>query len=279
MVEVPSVDFDLRKIMESGQCFRMLPQDGGWILVVSEDKHVRARLRKNGIWELDCTKAAFEGYWRRYFDLGRDYAPWLAQIDPDDAYLLRAAEIGRGLRVVNQDPWEALVGFIVSQRKSVGAITGCLDKLSRKYGREVRDKRGCAHLFPSAQVLAALSPDDLADCSLGYRAPYVIDAARKVASGEIDLHALEQETDTVLIEKLMTIRGVGIKVACCVALYGFRRLGLFPVDVWIGRILEEHYPQGFPLERYRDFAGYLQLLMFYEARHRKPARPDGPQAA
>ncbi len=271
MLKLDSTWFDLKKIMDSGQCFRIYPQTDGSIVAISEDNFVVATLSEDGFWELDCTDNKEKTYWENYFDAKTDYKTWFESIDPSDEYLMHAKVVGQGLRVINQDPWETLISFIISQRRSVASITSCIEKLCAKYGERI-DTSGHnvekpIFTFPQPEQLAGLSVLDLIDCSMGYRTEYVIDAAQRVVSGDINLEALTQVDDQTLLEQLMTIKGVGIKVANCTALYGFRRLGLFPIDVWIKRVLDEHYPDGFPSENYPGYAGFLQLLMFYEARH------------
>ena len=267
MVNVSSEYFDLHKIADSGQCFRIVPSSEGGYIAMSEDRYVHASMCEDGSWNIDCPDWEFEQYWKHYFDLDRSYAEWFASVDPDDEYLSNAAHAGVGLRVVNQNPWETLVSFIVSQRRSVASITTCVTRICQKFGEPMGDDAGEAFEFPTPERLASLSLGELADCGLGYRTDYVLDAARRVASGQVDLEALGDAGDEELLETLMQINGVGIKVANCTALYGYHRLGLFPIDVWIKRVLDAHYPKGFPMERYPGYAGFLQLLMFYEARH------------
>ncbi len=276
MVQITDSWFDLAKIADSGQCFRIVPCSEGQFVALSKDRFVYARLSSGGFWELDCSQEEFDSFWRIYFDLDRDYESWIDSIDPKDEYLLASAKAGWGLRVLNQDPWEALVSFIISQRRSVSSITSCVEKLCRYFGDEIGNARGARDAqcelfsFPRPERLAGLCKDDLRNCSMGYRDDYVLGAARMVVSGELDLDAAVKMEDQELLEELMKIRGVGIKVANCTALYGFHRLGLVPVDVWIARVLEKHYPLGFPVDRYPGYAGFLQLLMFYEARHPLP---------
>jgi len=264
MVTVDTEYFDLHKIMDSGQCFRITPCEDGSILTVHRDRFVRARQTEDLAWEFDCSQEEFDAVWRDYFDLDRNYGEWFASVDPEDAYLQRAASLGRGLRVVNQDHWETLVCFIISQRRSVPSITTCVDKLCRRFGVQADED---VFLFPSPEALSEITCSDLDGCSMGYRNEYVLDAAKRVADGRLDLDALESASDEELLDALMEIKGVGIKVANCTALYGYQRLGLFPIDVWIDRVLKAHYPAGFPLDRYPGYSGFMQLLMFYAARH------------
>lgn len=266
MVTVSSRYFDLSKIADSGQCFRIYPSRAGGYVTVSQGRVVHALQEPDGSWTFDCSLQEFDSYWNQYFDMGTNYQQMLDSVDVHDGYLREAAKVGCGLRVVNQDPWETLVSFIVSQRRSVSSITTCIRKLCRAFGDKIED-RDDIYTFPTPERLASLSGAELEVCSAGYRTAYILDAARKVASGELDLQLLSYVDDQTLLDTLMTIHGVGIKVACCTALYGYHRLGLFPVDVWVQRVLDAHYPQGFPAQQYPGYAGFLQLLMFYEARH------------
>lgn len=267
MVRVQSEYFDLHKIADSGQCFRITRCEDGSYLTIHRDSFVYATRCEDGAWEFDCTQEQFDRVWHDYFDMDRDYESWFSSVDPADEFLAEAARMSKGLRIVNQDPWETLVSFIISQRRSVPSIMTCVDKLCRRFGIQLDGRNEDVFLFPSAETLSELTCADLDGCSMGYRNEYVLDAARRVTDGRLDLQALRSASDEELLDGLMSVKGVGIKVANCTALYGYGRLGLFPVDVWISRMLEEHYPQGFPMDRYPGYAGFMQLLMFYAARH------------
>ena len=265
MIEIQNPDFDVKKIAESGQCFRMNPNaEGGYTLVA-----LGRVLRLSGTpfgGALDCSQAEFDALWREYFDLERDYADIRASADPNDAFLGRACDYGRGIRMLRQDPWEMLITFILSQRKNIPAIRYCVEALCSRYGEPIESAGERYFAFPSAERLAALDECCLKDCSLGYRAKYVSAAARLVASGALDLTKIANLTDDELMQALLTVPGVGEKVANCVLLFGYHRLGRFPRDVWINRIVENEYEGVFPLERYPDTAGALQQYMFFYAR-------------
>jgi N-glycosylase/DNA lyase len=181
-------------------------------------------------------------------------------------FLNRACDYGRGIRMLRQDPWEMLITFILSQRKNIPAIRHCVEALCSCYGEPIGSAGEPLFAFPSAERLAAQDERCLLDCSLGYRAKYVSAAARLVASGALDLSALAALSDDALMDALLAVPGVGEKVANCVLLFGYHRLGRFPRDVWINRIVENEYDGEFPLERYPGIAGALQQYMFYYAR-------------
>lgn len=182
---------------------------------------------------------------------------------------MRSGLAGAGIRILRQDAWEMLVTFIISQRKNIPAIQACVETLCTRYGAPLLQPGGnVLYAFPTAQALAAAGEQALRDCALGYRAPYVLAAAQAVAAGALDLAALETLPDARLLEALMQQHGVGIKVANCVALFAYGRMECAPVDVWIQRVIDQHYAGQNPFPAYGN-AGILQQWMFYFARSEK----------
>ena len=266
MIRIQNPDFDLRKIAESGQCFRLNQNREGGYTLIALGRVLTLRETADGC-ELDCSAADFNALWREYFDLGRDYAAIRANVDPNDAFLNRACDFGRGIRMLRQEPWEMLISFILSQQKNIPAIKRCVETLCSRYGEPIENAGGPLFSFPSAGRLAALDERCLLDCSLGYRAKYVSAAARLVVSGALNLTWIAALPDDVLMDTLLSVPGVGEKVANCVLLFGYHRLGRFPRDVWINRVIENEYGGRFPLARYPDTAGALQQYIFYYARN------------
>ena len=215
---------------------------------------------------LDCSQAEFDAIWRDYFDLAVDYASIRTLADPEDVFLRRACDYGAGIRMLRQEPWEMLVSFIISQRKNIPAIQYCIEALCSRYGEPIESAGERFYTFPSAQTLAALDESHFLACSLGYRAKYVLAAARMVAMGTLDLATIAACSDEELYSTLLAVPGVGEKVANCVMLFGYHRLTRFPRDVWINRIEKQEYGGVFPLERYTELAGALQQYIFYYAR-------------
>ena len=265
MMRIWDIDFDIQKIAESGQCFRLGKTANGAYALVAQGRVLRLRETPQGC-ELNCPQADFDALWRDYFDLECDYAAIRAAVDPNDAFLLCACDYGRGIRILRQDPWEMLITFILSQQKNIPAIKRCVETLCARYGEPLTSEGEPFFSFPSATRLADLDERCLLDCSFGYRAKYVSAAARLVASGKLDLEGIAARPDGEQLEALLDVPGVGEKVASCVLLFGYHRLGRFPRDVWINRVIESEYDGVFPLERYPDTAGVLQQYVFYYAR-------------
>ena len=270
-------DFDLKKIADSGQCFRFNECIGasqgesgyGTFSVAAGDRHLVIRDMGEDRYELDCSTDEFETFWKNYFDLDLSYSGIRGRIDPkEDPYLFGASEFGKGIRILRQDPWEMLISFIISQRKNIPAIKASIEKLCALAGKEIYEDEltGKIYSFPTAQDLAGLTMDQLASCSLGYRDKYVHQAALDVASGAVNLKAYEDLDDDALMENLLKLFGVGVKVANCEILFGYHRLNAFPRDVWINRVLEEHYADGFDFEAYEPYNGIMQQYLFFYGR-------------
>lgn len=265
---------DMKKIAESGQIFRFNVYDDEYSLVAG-DKLLFIKEDDDG-YILSCSESEFEEFWIDYFDLRLDYSDFEKNIPADDLFLTNAAEYSYGIRILNQDKWEMLISFIISQRKSIPAIKSSIEKLARTYGKKIDmqvpdfikniDKNSEFFAFPTPKVLADASLDDLNACSLGYRSPYIEASAKAVYRGDIDLEALSKLDDNELLAALMSLKGVGIKVANCVALFGYHRIAAFPIDVWIKRMIDEHYDGEFPLKLYDGYAGVIQQYIFYYGR-------------
>ena len=265
---------DMKKIAESGQIFRFNVYDDEYSLVAG-DKLLFIKEDDDG-YILSCSKTEFEEFWIDYFDLRLDYSDFEKNIPPDDLFLINAAEYSYGIRILNQDKWEMLISFIISQRKSIPAIKSSIEKLAKTYGKKIDmqvpdfikniDKNSEFFAFPTPKALADASIDDLNACSLGYRSPYIEASAKAVYRGDIDLEALSKLDDNELLVALMSLKGVGIKVANCVALFGYHRIAAFPIDVWIKRMIDEHYDGEFPLKLYDGYAGVIQQYIFYYGR-------------
>lgn len=256
--------FDPIKMMESGQCFRMVRLNEQTVETVALGRRLAITTLGNHRFRFDCTAEEFDRIWRPYFALDTDYSAIAAAAPQGDTYLARALAHTRGLRILRQDPWETLCCFILSQRKNLKAIRTCVEKICDTYGEPVEGTTRKS--FPSPKRLAAAGDGGLCLCGLGYRAPYLLDAARQVAEGRIDLSALAALPDAELAAALQTIHGVGIKVANCVMLFAYGRLSCVPVDVWIQRVVDIAYGGRSPFAEYGPYAGVYQQALFMFAR-------------
>lgn len=275
---IETTDFDISAIAESGQCFRITKahdSDKKTYDVIYRDKYVRVSEEGydegTGLYKIlfDCEKNEYENVWRHYFDMDTDYARIVRMADKNDSFLNNAITYGRGIRMLNQDPFEMLISFIISQRKSIPAIRTSIERLSRLCGKRIDTKQGEYYSFPEAASIAALSEEEMASCGLGYRSAYIRRAATMQAFGDMNVYEWTRLSDGELKEKLMSLYGVGIKVADCVMLFGYHRLDAFPEDVWIKRAMAEAYPEGFPFDKYKGCSGIMQQYIFFYYRNNK----------
>lgn len=248
---------DLKQTLFCGQCFRFRELSEGEYEGFAGDKYVKLKQNPDGI-----TITAPEGdieFWREYFDLSLDYDFLLEQFGRDET--LKAACRGRKIRVLKQLPFETLISFIISQNNNIKRITGIIDRLCENFG----EKTEFGYAFPTAGALAGLSEENLAPLRAGFRGKYIIDAADKVNSGEVDFERIKLLSDDEAREALKVIKGVGDKVADCVLLFGLYRTSAVPKDVWIKRVNSYYYPEGLP-ECVGEYAGIAQQYLFDYAR-------------
>ena len=262
-------DFDLKATFTCGQAFRWRPlPEGGW-RGVALGKACEIAQWQGGVVLWGSSMEEFQRLWRPYFDLDRDYAAIRAQLARDPVFA-RAAAYAPGIRVLRQEPWEALCSFIVSQNNHIPRIQWILDQLCRQFGRPLG---GDCFAFPAPQALAGRTEAELAGLRAGYRARYLLDAAQKVAGGQVDLDLAARLPLPEARAELMRILGVGRKVADCALLYGCGRLECFPADVWVKRALSQLFPRGLP-EWIAPYGGIAQQYLFHYVRTCPGALPQ-----
>lgn len=315
--------FSLFHTLECGQAFRWERCGDGYMGVV-RGRVLVLRQTPEGLGILgDATQEVIDLV-VDYFDLERDYASIEAVLRDTDAFLAQAVEFGSGLRILRQEPWECLISFIISAHNRIPFIKRAVEALSFRFGERIgsaTDVGACRYAdfppslwavrangrgrvgeavdadsaehcsrgpgffsFPGPLLLASASLEDLAGCYVGFRAPYIREAAMKVASGELDLESLRKLDTPSARSRLMQLRGVGDKVADCVLLFSLGKTDVFPMDIWIARVMHDVYLKGEAisksrfLQAVREFAagkfgplqGYAQEYLYHYARNLKP---------
>lgn len=262
-----SDDFDLKKIADSGQCFRPKEIETDVFRFIVGENILHMRKCDEGLFEVDCTEDVWERVWKNYFDLGTNYADIRRDIEnfaagkPYENILREATEYGAGIRILRQDPFETLISFIISQRKNIPAIRTSVEKICQRFGRRVGD----VYLFPRVEEFSSATIENLTGLGLAYRKEYILDALENVTDGFLEL--LGTLSDEELVERLKTIRGVGDKVANCVALFAYHRVDRAPVDIWIKRAIENDFAGENIFDSFGKNAGILQQYIFYYKRN------------
>ena len=256
--------FSARQTFTCGQCFRWTPQpDGSYIGIV---RGIPARVREENQQLSICTSPDSLSMWADYFDCETDYGSICQSFAVDD-FTTKAAEFGRGIRILKQEPWEALCTFILSQCNNIPRITGIVQRLCELLGTPVSFEGQTLYTFPAPEQLAGLSAADLQSLRAGYRAPYLLAAAQAVQSGELDFAALNCLSTSDDRKEIMQLRGVGRKVADCFLLFGLHKLDAFPVDTWMKKAAACYSGD---MRRFMDspYAGvYQQYFFFYTREH------------
>ena len=260
-------DFDLKKIAHSGQCFRVRRFEDDSYRFMTGEHILYIRWEMEGQFYVSCDAEEWEKVWWPYFDFDRRYSEMFEQNRDKHPFVREAMMFGRGLRILRQDPWEMLVSFIISQRKSIPAISRSVEMLAEKFGHPIDTPRETVFTFPTPGEMEKASSDELKECGLGYRVRYVLDAIHKTSEGMLDMEALSAYNDTHLLESLQQVAGIGKKVANCVALFGYGRSACAPVDVWITRAIKDECGGQSPFPLFGDNAGVIQQYVFYYEKH------------
>ncbi len=257
--DVKCLDLDLT--LDCGQAFRWEKQEDGSWSGAAKGVFLNIKKENNTFILKDTTRERFENIWLHYFDFDRDYEK-ITQRLKSDSLLCETVDRYYGIRILNQDSWEALCSFVISQQNNIKRIKGIISRLCRTYGEEID---GGFYAFPSAERLSQLTVEDFEALGTGYRAKYLERLAKDVAGGKIDLDKIKTLPLEEARKELLNIYGVGIKVADCALLFGFGFYSAFPVDVWMKRVME-YYPDGLP-EAFRGIEGIAQQYLFHWARN------------
>lgn len=277
-------DYDLPATLTCGQAFRWQARDGAWEAVI-DGKWVRLLGDETGI---RAETAIPQTDWRwlsNYLQSDLDLNSVLLSF-PEDEPMRASVMACRGLHLLRQDPWECLASFILSSTKQIVQIQQIIGLLCARFGTKVVTPTGrpTVHSFPTAERLATSSEAELRACKMGFRAPYLLASARKVAGKEVDLSRLHSCTVDEARDRLMQLPGVGAKIANCVLLFAYGFQQAFPVDVWVMKALRElYFPKRRPTpQRLRHFvatyfgsnAGYAQQYLFHYTRTRGRSKTD-----
>jgi len=277
---LPAANYDLAGTLDSGQAFRWQQNDEAWEGVIGS-YFVRLKPTGSGIQAETATATAEWGWLEEFLQSKTDLAAVLKTF-PVDGPMTAAVESCNGLRLLRQDPWECLASFILSSTKQIVQIRQIIALLCQRFGEPISVAAGHtpAYSFPSPERLARVTEAELRACKMGFRAPYLLAAARAIASGELLLGALQPLPITKARAELVKLSGVGPKIADCVLLFAYGFPAAFPVDVWVMKALRQlYFPRRRPsrprLQRFTEtyfgpHAGYAQQYLFHYMRTRTP---------
>ena len=275
--------FNLRDIFECGQCFRWNKEDDESYTGVIENNVLNVKNIENKIIFKGICNGNIQEIVTNYFDLNRDYTKIKNELSKIDDYLKNSIKYGEGRRILNQDLWETIISFIISANNNIPRIKGIIERLSKKYGKEIIWNGKKYYTFPTPEELRNVSVEEYRKLGLGFRDIRVYETTKMILNKEIDLKKLfNEETETVR-EELLKLSGVGPKVADCILLFStLKRFEVFPIDVWVRRVMNDLYIKNedekkvskkqileIADKKYGNLAGIAQQYLFYWRREKE----------
>ena len=269
--------FCLKHIFDCGQCFRWNEEDDksytgvikeGVINLKKQDENIIF----NGMLSSDIKEIVFN-----YFDLNRNYEEIKNKLSKIDENVNLSIKYGEGIRILNQDLWETIISFIISANNNIPRIKGIIERLSEKYGKEVIWNEKKYYLFPRPEELKNVTVQDFRDLGTGFRDIRLFETTNKILTKEVDLQSLYNLDTKDARDELLTLSGVGPKVADCILLFSdLKRFDVFPIDVWVRRVMNELYIKNpdetkvnkkeiakIAKEKFGDLEGLAQQYLFY----------------
>mgnify|MGYP000991742215 CR=1 FL=1 len=266
-------NFNPKHIFECGQAFRWTLEDDSSYTTIAYGRVLNVKRQGEDIVLSGTDLDDFNNIWYEYFDLGRDYDEIKRELSKDEV-LREAIKFGEGIRVLNQEPFETLISFIISANNQIPRIKRSIELIAKHYGEEIEGTD--YYSFPSADKLATAKPEDLKEiCRVGFRAERIVETSKIIAKGDLDLNEIYNLSREEGKNLLMTLPGVGPKVSDCILLFAFKKADAFPVDVWVKRVMEHFYLKEetnvkligqYGAKLFGHLAGFAQQYLFYYAR-------------
>ena len=234
--------FELKDIFECGQCFRWNENEDRSYTGVINNGVLNVEKQGEKIIFTGMLDGDIKEVVRFYFDLDRNYEEIKMQLSNIDKYLKTSVEYGKGIRILNQDLWETIISFIISANNNIPRIKGIIERISKKYGTKIEWNGEKYYTFPTPKQLGKATVEDLRSLGTGFRDIRIYETTHKILNNEIDLQELHKEDTLTAREKVLTLSGVGPKVADCILLFStLKRFDVFPIDVWVRRVMNELY--------------------------------------
>ena len=270
--------FNLIHIFECGQCFRWNRLEDESYIGVINGAVIKVK-EENGkfIFSGKSENGNLKELINYYFDLQTNYTEYKRILSNIDEYLKESITFGEGIRILKQDLWECIISFIISANNNIPRIKKIIERLSKTYGKEIEFNGEKYYSFPTPEELSKASVQDLRDLGLGFRDKRIYNTTKMIIEKKVDLEVIKNmETTNQMREELLKLDGVGPKVADCILLFSLKRLDVFPIDVWVRRVMNELYIhnedeekvnkkalQKLAEEKFCGLSGIAQQYLFY----------------
>ena len=235
--------FELRDIFECGQCFRWNKQEDGSYTGVFKNNVLNVKKNKDEIIFEGICENEIQQTVKNYFDLNRNYEKIKEQLSKIDQNMKKSIEYGNGIRILNQDLWETIISFIISANNNIPRIKGIIERLSEKYGDEIKYKGNKYYTFPTPEQLKNVTVEEYRKLGLGFRDIRLYETTKMILNKQVDIENMKNNPNTIEVrEELLKLSGVGPKVADCILLFSdLKRFEVFPIDVWVRRVMKDSF--------------------------------------
>lgn len=274
-LEIKISPFNLKYTLECGQCFRWKKINDDEYIGIICDRVIKISQKGDMLYIYSNNKSDLEKVVKNYFDLNFDYHNIEKQISLIDLNISQALKNTTGIRILNQSHFETLISYIISANNNIPRITRSVNDISQKYGKKIEFENNIYYLFPNAEALRDVSDEDYQKCGVGFRARYIKHTVEDILNCKICLNELENLKTDAIKGKLLNLMGVGPKVADCVLLFSYSRKEVFPIDVWVKRVMEKLYFKKsvslkqiaeYSKDNFGKYAGIVQQHLFYNIR-------------
>ena len=270
--------FELADIFDCGQCFRWNKQEDGSYTGIFKGNVMNVQKQGDTVIFKGMCTGDIKEIVEEYFDLNRDYEKLKEELSKIDNNIKVSIEYGKGIRILNQDLWEMIISYIISANNNIPRIKGIIERMSKRYGKEIEWNGEKYYTFPTIEELKDVTVEDYRNLGTGFRDIRLYETVKMISDGKIKLDELQENPDTHEVrEQLLTLSGVGPKVADCILLFStLKRFEVFPIDVWVRRVMNDLYIknenetkvnkkeiQKIAQDKFGNLAGLAQQYLFY----------------
>lgn len=274
--------FNLKYTLECGQCFRWkeVEEEENTYIGVIKDRVIKIKQEGDKLFVRSNNMENLEQVVTEYFDLNKDYQKIEQEISSIDNHVKEAVKRSSGLRLLNQDFFETLISYIISANNNIPRISKSVNEISKRYGKKIIFENEEYYLFPTAQELENVSIDEYRKCGVGFRDSYIYSTVKDILEGKFDIYSINDKKTATLRKELLNLKGVGPKVADCILLFACGRGEVFPIDVWVERVMSVLYFKEtngkmkkrdileYAYNNFKDYAGIVQQHLFYNMREK-----------
>lgn len=271
-------DINLYDTLMSGQAFRINIEDDESFTIIISDRILNIKQENDYLIVNSNNEEDLELVTRYYLDLDRDYDVLNKELSKNEI-LKRDINLCKGYKVLKQDKFEMYISYIISQNNNVKRISGSINKISKRYGKKVKYNNKEYYLFPTFEELKNITIEELRECGVGFRDSYIINALNKLKENPFFLEELDMLPTDEAIKELMKIKGIGLKVASCILMFGYSRFDTFPVDTWVKKYVSENFKikddikiiSKFMKDNFKENSGLAVQYFYHINRNKKQA--------